>query len=252
MRVDLLAKITSVALVLVGVGLFRARGAAAFDLSGRSALWHVVNDLCRPMQTALDLPLPCLKVDTELGYAVLRAPGDATQILVAPTARIEGIESPALLRDRAPNLWSDAWSERERVVASAPRPLDWSDIGMAVNSLPGRSQDLLHLHVDCVNWRLKRALAARAGQSFAKWAVFDVHPWAGRYRVADLGADGVKGNIFKMIADEIPGAKSRMAQQSVAVVGVIDANGERSFVALVNSHGGHAEELLDHSCSGGE
>jgi CDP-diacylglycerol pyrophosphatase len=226
-----------------------ANGAAAFDLKNRNALWYVVNDLCRPMQETLSLPAPCLKVDVAKGYAVLRAPGDATQIIVTPTARIQGAESPALQRADAPNLWSLAWNERSRVAASAPRPLSWDDIGMAVNARRGRSQDLLHLHIDCVDPRLKQALAARAAHPTAGWPPLDLRPWARRYRVKMLGFAGLESNLFKLVADEVPGAAAKMSRQSIAVVGVEAAKGVKGFAVLVDSERGHAEELLDHGCA---
>jgi len=237
--------------LVVGAAVAGAGAAAAFDVRDRAALWYVVNDLCRPMQQALNLPMPCLKVDVARGFAVIRAPGDETRILIAPTARIEGIESPILLQDRTPNLWSYAWDERNRVAASARRPLGWSDIGMAVNSRRGRTQDQLHIHVDCVDPRLKRTLASYAGRVLSTWSILDLRPWAGRYRVKNLGAVGVNQNIFKLIADEIPGARSKMALQSIAVIGSIGPNGDRGFAVLVNSDGGHAEQLLDHACRPG-
>jgi CDP-diacylglycerol pyrophosphatase len=134
-------------------------------------------------------------------------------------------------------------------VESAHRPLEWSDIGMTINSRRGRTQDQLHIHVDCVDPRLKRALASRAGRLSSKWSTLDLRPWAARYRIKDIDAAGINQNIFKLIADEIPGARSRMALQSIGVVGSIGPNGGHGFTVLVNSSGGHAEELLDHTCS---
>ena len=259
MRLKTFARIMRFALLLLGAGLVLLGAdlagsgeATAFDVADRTALWHVVNDLCRPMQQAFSLPLPCLKVDMTDGFAVIRAPGDKTRILVVPTAKIEGIESPAVLGDATTNFWPKAWSERNRVVASAPRPLGWNDIGMAINSRRGRSQDQLHIHVDCVDPRLKLALASRASRLSLKWSNLEPGPWAGRYRVKEIDAAGVDRNIFKLVADEIPGAKSRMARQSIAVVEFIGQNGERGFAVLANSDGGHAEELLDHDCSQSE
>ncbi len=249
MRLKPLARTMRFALFLLGAGLAGSGEVAAFDVADRTALWHVVNDLCRPMQQAFSLPLPCLKVDMADGFAVIRAPGDKTRILVVPTEKIEGIESPAVLGDHMTTFWSQAWSERKRVVVSAARPLGWNDIGMAVNSRRGRSQDQLHIHVDCVDPRLKLALASRANRLSSKWSSLEPGPWASRYRVKEIDAAGVDRNIFKLVADEIPGAKSRMARQSIAVVGFIGQNGDRGFAVLVNSDGGHAEELLDHDCS---
>lgn len=87
-------KTTLIAVLLVAATIFGANGVRAFDIKDRTALWFVVNGLCRPMQRNLNLPAPCLKVDKSHGFAVLRAPGDETQILVVPTTKIEGIEVP--------------------------------------------------------------------------------------------------------------------------------------------------------------
>ena len=100
--------------------------------------------------------------------------------------------------------------------------------------------------------RLKQALASYAGGLSSKWSNLDPGPWAGRYRVREMDAAGVDRNIFKLVADEIPGAKSKMARQSIAVVGFIGPKGNRGFAVLDNSDGGHAEELLDHDCSPGD
>jgi CDP-diacylglycerol pyrophosphatase len=237
--------------LIIAIGICVSSGAVAFGLGERGALLHVVNDLCIPMQEALNVPLPCLKVDAKRGFVVLRAPLDATRILIVPTRRIEGIENPIILQDGAPNLWAIAWNERDRVTSAARRPLAWSDIGMAINSRRTRTQDQLHIHVDCVDPRLKRALASQAGQISTKWSLLNLRSWSDIYRVKSIAAAGLERDIFKMVADEIPGARSSMGLQSIAIVGHEDRNGHRGFVVLVNSNGGHAEDLLDHSCSNG-
>jgi hypothetical protein len=40
-----------------------------------------------------------------------------------------------------------------------------------------------------------------------------------------------------------------LSPTSIGVVGFIGPNGDHGFAVLVNSEGGHAEELLDHACS---
>jgi CDP-diacylglycerol pyrophosphatase len=230
-------------LALPGVRLTGAEDARASD---RGDLWRVVHDLCAPMQKFVGLPAPCLKVDRERGFAVLRAPHDATRILVAPTRKIEGVESPLLLRPDAPKIWSYAWDNRGKVAAAASRPLSWADIGMAVNSSGARSQDQLHIHVDCVDARLQRALRAHPPRSDG-WSALDL-PLANRYRAKRIGPKDLERNIFKMVADEIPGAKGRMGEQSLAVVGYEAPSGEQGFVVLAAGGDSHAENLLDHQC----
>ncbi len=234
---------------MVTTGLCLSFAAAAYAFGERAALWGVVKDLCLPIHRVIGVALPCQKVDMERGYVVIRAPGDETRIIIVPTTKIGGIESPALLREDAPNYWAFAWSERGRVIASAGRPLDdWSDIGMAINSSVSRAQDQLHIHVDCVDARLKRALAANAARLSQKWVSLELTPWGQRYRVKRIGASDLERSVFQMVANEIPGARGRMGRLSIAVVGHVGAGGERGFVVLVNGARGHAEELLDHEC----
>ncbi len=218
----------------------------AFDLTDHGALWQVVHKLCLPMHATLGVSLPCLAVDEERGFVVIRAPGDATRIIVVPTARTEGIESPSLLRDDAPNFWAYAWGERQWVVSAARRPLGWDDIGMAINSRPARTQDQMHIHVDCLDVRLKKALAG-AKLSSQRWTPLNLRPW-GFYRAKRLPENGLERNLFQTVAKEIPGAQTNMALQTIAVAGVTDEKGERGFVLLENGVGGSAEDLLDHQC----
>jgi CDP-diacylglycerol pyrophosphatase len=237
--------------LLLGAGcVWLVSVAAALCLNERGALWHVVHDICVPVQKTLSLPLPCLKVDTDHGFVVIRALFDTTRIIIVPTTRMEGIESPLLLRDDMPNLWWFAWNERNNVMTSARRPLDWADIGMAINSGPRRTQDQLHIHVDCVDPRLKRALASRTRDISGKWSVLDLRPWADQYRIKSIDASGLDKSIFKQVAEEVPGARLQMGLQSIGVVGVSDGQGNHGFAVLVNSKRGRAEELLDHKCSG--
>jgi CDP-diacylglycerol pyrophosphatase len=242
-RLSIAGGVVCLLLALAGPRLFAAEDARAAD---RGDLWRVVHDICAPMQKFVGLPAPCLKVDRERGFAVVRAPYDTTRILVVPTRKIEGVESPLLLRSDAPKIWSYAWENREKVSAAAGRPLSWTDLGMAVNSRAARSQDQLHIHVDCVDARLQRALRARAPRADG-WSTLDL-PWGDRYRAKRIGPKDLDRNIFKMVADEIPGARGRMGEESLAVVGYESPSGEPGFVVLAAGGHGHAEELLDHQC----
>jgi CDP-diacylglycerol pyrophosphatase len=122
--------------------------------ANRGGLWAVVHDICVPAYQSIGVGFPCVEVNIanglERGFAVLRAPSSATHVIVVPTTLISGIESPALLRDNAPNYWEAAWVARRFVEEGAARQLPRDKIGMAVNSAASRSQDQLHIHVACV------------------------------------------------------------------------------------------------------
>ncbi|HWA80517.1 MAG TPA: CDP-diacylglycerol diphosphatase, partial [Acetobacteraceae bacterium] len=123
-----------------------------------SALWHIVHDRCVPNEQAHGNPAPCALVDLNRGYVVLKDIVGATQFLVLPTARVTGIESPAILVPGAPNYLQDAWAARRFVRARAPAPLSREDLSLAVNSIYGRSQNQLHIHVDCLRVDVRDAL----------------------------------------------------------------------------------------------
>jgi CDP-diacylglycerol pyrophosphatase len=80
----------------------------------RGGLWAVVHDICVPAYQGIGVGFPCAEVSIadglERGFAVLRAPSGATHVIVVRTALISGIESPALLRENAPNYWEAAWT----------------------------------------------------------------------------------------------------------------------------------------------
>jgi CDP-diacylglycerol pyrophosphatase len=226
-----------------------SRPAASFEgqAFGRDGLWRVVHGVCSPMSRLTGLPAPCLAVDHQRGFAIVRTPDEATHIILTPLKRVSGVESPALLRRNAPNYWADAWSERHWVAEGAGRPLAWSDVGMAINSRAGRSQDQLHIHVDCVKPWIRTELA-RATQGRKGWFEIDLRPRAGRYRARILSANELDRNIFRMVALEIPRARDNMASESIALIGLDEPRSGRGFLLLVAGGGGHAEELLDHQC----
>jgi CDP-diacylglycerol pyrophosphatase len=80
--------------------------------ANRGGLWAVVRDICVPAYQSIGVGFPCSEVSIadglERGFAVLRAPSSATHVIVVPTTPISGIESPALLRENAPNYWEAA------------------------------------------------------------------------------------------------------------------------------------------------
>jgi CDP-diacylglycerol pyrophosphatase len=214
---------------------------------GRNGLWRVVHNICSPVSRLTGLAAPCLAVDHERGFATLRAPDEDTHIIITPLVRVAGVESPSLLGRDAPNYWADAWRERHWVEEAAGRPLAWNDIGMAINSRDGRSQDQLHIHVDCVEPWLKRAIA-RAARGRSGWFEMDLRPWSGRYHARRLSAEDVNRNLFRMVAMEIPGVRDNMADQTIAVIGLGEPRAGQGFLLLVADDGSHAENLLDHKC----
>jgi CDP-diacylglycerol pyrophosphatase len=231
-----------------------AGGVAAAE---RDLLWGVVK-ICVANHQLTGGAFPCLEVDTAQGaargFAVVRAPLKQTHVVVTPTARVTGIEDPALQSADAPNYFADAWSARRYVLDAIERPISERDIGLAVNSRPGRSQDQLHIHVDCLRHRYGQLLRQHdSGLSAEKWTRL---PFAlrGRYYWAMLinSPDLAQANIFRTAATLLRVSPGRMEDVTVVVI----PRGDKGFYLLADQYSpgamgkGHGEFLLDHACGG--
>ena len=168
-----------------------------------------------------------------------------------------GIESPYLLTPGAPNYFAYAWGERGYVERAAGRALPRSAISLAINSVTARSQNQLHIHIDCIRPDVREALGRDLAALGDSWAPL-TEPLVGshHYRAMRVVADTLDGtNPFILLADGIPGARADMGKESLVVVGAEFAAGGPGFVIL-NSEvdpsigdAGGGEELQDHDCA---
>lgn len=222
-----------------------------------NALWNIVNGSCVPDQEQRGDPAPCAQVDLgageQGGYAVLKDLVGRTQFLLIPTARIDGIESPELLAPDAPNYFAAAWRARsfvdERAGMTLPR--DW--VSLAINSAEARSQNQMHIHVDCVRADVYEALIDHGAEIGSRWAPFPV-PLAGHgYDAIAVSGEDLGANPFVLLANGIPRARSDMGDETLVVVGTVDSDGRPGFVILANEADpatgdvASGEELQDHA-----
>ena len=74
----------------------------------------------------------------------------------------------------APNYWNAAWQARHFVDERAHRTMPRETISLAINSASGRTQNQLHIHIDCVRLDVQAALREHAGAIGTAWAPFPV------------------------------------------------------------------------------
>ena len=217
-------------------------------------LWRVVQ-ACSVNHALTGGAFPCLQVDRS-GYVVLRAPLEATHIVVMPTRRTLGVEDEHLQGSEGPNLFAAAWEARHFVADTAPRQLAWDDFGLAVNSRPGRTQDQLHIHVDCVRTGARDALLAQsAGIGPAGWTALRRTLAGGRYQATLLaGETPAPANIFRLAAQALKLPPQDLHEMTIAVLGTTFKDGRHGFYVLAGRTvpGGRdvasSENLLDHTC----
>ncbi|MBN8874152.1 MAG: CDP-diacylglycerol diphosphatase [Rhodospirillales bacterium] len=237
--------------------MFTVGATALSRAADPSALWHIVDGQCVPHQERNGDPAPCAAVslvpDRAHGYAVLKDLVGIAQFLVMPAARIGGIEDPAILAPGATNYWAPAWEVRRNVEVRLPRNLTREEVSLAINSRLGRTQDLLHIHVDCVRADVKAAIAANLEAVGPDWApfpvAFDGHP----YRARRIEAETLQAvDPFRLLAASIP--VSEMGNHTLVVVGATFAGGVPGFVLfddrvdLARGDRASGEELQDHRC----
>lgn len=239
------------------LAVLAAAGAAPAANADPDALWNIVNGQCVPDQRTSADPAPCALVDLDggesRGYAVLKDIVGATQFLAIPTERITGIESPQIIAADAPNYLADAWRARSFVEQRAGRalPRDW--ISLAVNAEAARTQNQLHIHIDCVRADVHQALAAHAEDVAETWAPFPVALAGRQYRAMAVRGDGLDTvNPFRLLAESLaPG--DTMAAQTLVVVGDSSADGTPGFVLVAgradpaDPDSGNGEDLQDHA-----
>jgi CDP-diacylglycerol pyrophosphatase len=215
-----------------------------------NALWRIVHGQCVQHWEAFHSPLPCVSVDEIHGYAILKDIVGATQFLLIPTAQITGIEDPAVLAPDAPNYFSEAWEARGNVEALAQRALPREDLALAINSVAGRTQNQLHIHIDCVSPEVATALALHGAAIGGSWAAFPVRLKGHEYRAMRVETlDRPRADPFELLE------RSDRARESLVVVGATFANGAPGFYLLetradsATGNRGAGEELQDHSCA---
>ncbi|GAA3559767.1 CDP-diacylglycerol diphosphatase [Mycolicibacterium helvum] len=231
-------------------------GAATAD-ADPNALWTIVHDRCIVDERQQHDPAPCSRVDLSggenHGYAVFKDAVGDRQYLLIPTARIAGIESPALLNSGATNYFGAAWQARSFVEQKAGGTIarDW--MSLAINSAVARTQNQLHIHIDCVRADVHDALQSAAAAIGPAWAPLAV-PLVGHtyWAMAINGAD-LDANPFVLLANGLQGARADMGLHTLVVVGATDPAGRPGFVMLADradaQSGAGGEELQDHdSC----
>lgn len=169
-----------------------------------SVLWPIVQYCLAPQHDA-GAPA-CFLTDKARGYALLKDIRGPTQVLLVATDRRYGIEDPRIEAADAPNYFAAGWAARRCVSRLAGREVPDGEISLAINSMRGRTDGQLHIHVD----RIRLEVAAKLGPDVAE-LMFGTHRYAVR-RIASL-----KGiNLF---AEEAARGEGATGEETIVVAG---------------------------------
>ncbi|MCJ2020238.1 CDP-diacylglycerol diphosphatase [Methylobacterium sp. E-065] len=218
----------------------------------RDVLWVALQG-CVLAKKAAGRSFPCLSVDLgdgeRPGSAVLRAPGEPTHVVVMPTDNVSGIEAPVLQGPRGVAYWQAALRARHFVSDALQGRLPAAAVGLGVNSVDGRSQDQLHIHLDCMHRGVMAALKAHGSTIGESWAPFPVLLDEDQYLALRVPADAVEHfNPFAALA-RVPGWQGNLHDASFAAVAADpDDPGAGMIVLAYRMPEASAEALMDHTC----
>ncbi|MGB7918299.1 MAG: CDP-diacylglycerol diphosphatase [Rhodomicrobium sp.] len=250
----------SVLLTVVAALLIGATGSLAVPAleKDRNALWKIVHNICVRHWVSSDDAWPCTLIvasdESENGVAILKDIRGKSQFLAIATSRISGIESSALEGPTAPNLFGAAWDARTFVFDRLGKVMPRDDVGLAINSALRRSQDQVHIHIDCLKPEARDIISKRATELGSEWSeeLFIVDA---PYRARRLdGLDLSKKNPFDLVAEYLASHGQELRRASIVVAGIGSEDNKPGFIVLLGladeSHlaFGHGENLLDHEC----
>jgi CDP-diacylglycerol pyrophosphatase len=227
--------------------------------NNRDYLWDLVSQQCLPNSSAGNETNPCVIVDNQNRYAILKDINGPLQYLLIPTTKITGIEDKALLDDSQPNYMKLAWDNRFLLSKLYRKEIDDSNIVLSINSIEGRTQDQLHIHIDCIDPFVKKLINNKSWNGpLNKWGNWDIKINHHTYRAALLDENQLdKINAFNFLAQDLSDGKHEnspritnlMSKHSLALMKL---QGLDKLVLLDTKlsigNPAHAEETSDHSC----
>lgn len=230
-------------LVLIcGAVLALLGGLLAFTMQQHDsdALWKIVQRCSTSVGHR-----PCVLYKPEEGYALLKDSHGRGQYLVVPTVPVRGIEEERLLKADTPNYLGRAWQYRAYVGWGYGATLPDEALSLAINPRTGRSQEHLHIHLECIRPDVHSILETLPMQSNGGDVTIDGHlfHWLVLH---SLEPSPLWAHSAVLFGDE---SETRRGTHGIVVTFV-----KGRFILLESTaHGlyrGSAEDLQSHVCEG--
>lgn len=210
----------------------------------RDALRQIVQEQCVVHWRQQHDAAPCVRV--EASFAVLPDRKGGAHFLLIPTKTIAGIESPELVQPDAAIYFSAAWQARDQIAAAVGHSVARGAIGLAVNPARARSQDQLHIHIECLRSQVARALQETAERITSTWSPVSIEG-ASFAALRIMGEELNGANPFELLAHRMPEADQVIGDYTLVVAGMQFEAGP-GFIVLTGT-GRAGELLLDSTCA---
>jgi CDP-diacylglycerol pyrophosphatase len=251
-RLGWIAALVLVVLVAAGVSTI------VRTLASPNALWTLVQGCVAQQKQGHVPPGECASVDLDDKVAILRSLEGRYQYLAIPTIRVTGIEDPQLENRYLPNYWALAWSAAYRYLPARVTK-DRTNIGLAINSIPGRSQNQLHIHISCIQPYVRDLLLADQSEISTTWSRPFLKVGGREYRAMRVQSPTLAATNPFLLLLRLPGAAQHMGLHTLVVTGASWDTGRTLGFYILDDYAhhtpdgpddGHGEGLLDENCLG--
>ncbi|RZT36646.1 CDP-diacylglycerol diphosphatase [Cupriavidus agavae] len=218
----------------------------------RDSLWKHVQERC--LVPAAPTHSDCVIVDRPRGFVLYKDAIGASHYLVIPDLPVGGVEDPRVWQDGTQggrhSAWVFGWQAREIVGKAVGRPLPDTLLGLAINARASRSQDQLHIHLDCISERARDFLAA--SDIGPQWRDLRFNGKPVRAMLVPAVQPALTVDPFELVRQAAGG--SPVADRGVFVGYVAPPGGVAGFVVVdepvdkADGANGHASDFLDRGC----
>lgn len=242
----ILTLVIGLALMIGSIIYFEKKGNA-----GATTLWKIINQRCVPNFKQTHHPAPCIKVNLKQSFAIYKADKGTMQYLLLPLQPIAGIESEQSSNRSATDYLALGWQERRIVAKTYGSSLSDDWLAVSINSVLGRSQNHLHLHLSCLRKDSRASLLQWSKTASANvWQPIRLRNHDYLARIMSL-SQMREEPLLARIAREIPLFRQHPGEYGVAMTGLQDGRMVLLVVkqAVLKMNFAHPEELQDHACS---
>ncbi|SDD87608.1 CDP-diacylglycerol pyrophosphatase [Cupriavidus sp. YR651] len=220
----------------------------------RDGLWKNVQARCLtpPAPTHAD----CVVVDRQQGFVLYKDAIGASHYLIIPDQPVTGVDDARIWGDAVqPNQWAFGWDARGAVARAVGKPLPDTLPGLAINSKASRSQDQLHIHLDCISEAARDFLSGGSGTIDTRWRDLRFRGRPVRAILIPATQPTLAVNPFDVVrqGQDAP-VTAGMADRGVFMAYVRQPGGVSGFVVVDDpvdkaaGSTGHASDFLDRGC----
>lgn len=223
------------------------------SMFAKDGLWRNVQARC--LEPGAPHHPDCVMVDRAKGLVLYKDAIGRSHFLIIPDHRVTGVEESGVWQnDGGPNQWAFGWDARQFVGQARGRQLPDAILGLAINSKASRSQEQMHIHLDCISRDARDFVSGTSARIGTTWTALRFMGKPVQAIFVPSPEPSMSVNPFLLIKHRLGEAASVVPDRGVFVTYVVDAAGASGFVIVDQpvdreaGSNGHASDFLDRQC----